>query len=182
MPCRPLWMLIAAMASLSCAREPALSLDQLALEALVRAATPLTVKTSGRTVTAVCLTRSWPPADTKATDPDSIVVARLNDVRPPVQPRSQCLKDPKPLYRSSPDRPLGPGIGDIPTRLDLLIDRPRWSSDTSASVVVAYSVDGLNAAEYTCTLRRRGNAVIVRECTLISISAKSLRRDKQAAG
>ena len=171
-----------ALASVACARDPVLTRDQLALDALVRVVTPLSIETSGRTVTVVCLTRSWASATTRVTDPDSVVVAQLSDVHPPVRPISQCLKDHAPLYRASPGHALGPGIGDIPTPLDLLIDTPRWSSDTSASVVAGYSVNGLNGAEFTCVIRVRGNMVVVRECTLISISATARRGHVQSAG
>jgi hypothetical protein len=160
-------MCISAVIAACMQGDHGLSRDQLALEALVRVVAPMSIKTSGRTVTTICLSRS---SARTGEDPDSIVLERLRDVSPPVRAASTCAHD-----RTTPDTvPFSPTHSppdpDAPTAIAVIVSEPTWSTDTSASVVAGYSVDGLNAAEYTCIIRRRKKAVVVSGCTLISIA------------
>lgn len=160
-------MCISAVIAACMRGDHGLSRDQLALEALVRVVAPMSIETSGRTVTTICLSRSW---SRTGEDPDSVVLQRLRDVSPPVHAASTCAHD-----RTVPDTiPLGPSHSppdpDAPTAIAVIVGEPTWSNDTSASVVAGYSVDGLNAAEYTCIVRRRKKAVVVSACTLTSIA------------
>ena len=115
----------------------------------------------------LCLARS-PAGHGNYTDPDSIVVARIQDQTPTARSFSACRIDP---------------LGSAPRNTSLVVERatgrrglviwvgtPERDSTGALTVTVGYYEHGLSAAGWSCAVRRTQDEWFVNACVMRWIS------------